>query len=233
MVDVPDSLQVRLPLHSVVKKLIVRIPLIHVNLSLQPLTASSGSGTSTNESKPLTLNKTHNRKLPDSGTNTTECSQLLTQKVGPNGDSKIKPSSMPEAGESDRLMAEPLSLIVSVSRDLLQLPAHSNHTTSVDGSDSNQATPCVSDTTVQDISAPADNISLESSCTNDISESSIQQELVERCSSSECGSVCTDGVWRQWTKAIIHSDSFAVNILPYVYVDGMDDDDISEPIVRE
>ena len=32
-----------------------------------------------------------------------------------------------------------------------------------------------------------------------------------------------DGIWRRWTEPIIHEDSFAVNILPYVYVDGMEE----------
>ena len=39
------------------------------------------------------------------------------------------------------------------------------------------------------------------------------------------GALGEDGVWRHWTDPIIHEDSFAVNVLPYVYVDGMDDED--------
>lgn len=224
----PSSLQVRLPLHTVVKSFIVKIPLVHVavpsNASLTPpiqthRTTSpvhqevvdgtlAVSGSSCNEPLPTSDPSTNGITAP-----------LPTAQACSSEATAHAPSTLPDihSSSSTSTQTKPPTLVVSIDRSLL-LQQH------LSGKLQDTTSTSLPPDPVQDVSlSSVQNDSSKSP--SDSRESSPQfPPSVQHKAFSDRGYLDLNGLWRKWTDPIIHEDSFAVNVLPYVYVDGWDEE---------
>jgi hypothetical protein len=212
----PASLQVRFPLHSVTKSLVVRIPLEHVSVSRPPVVTSDEPTLRT----PNEISSREGRPVPIP----TADSQLVAHANGVHVDVTESAGSIAETGrttispppsslalgptDTDRLVTEPVSLIVSIDRGLLQRQADFLNST-------------VSQLDTPTTDAATDKPSVRTDLNNDDGSTPVKQ--TQSVALSARGDFGTDSVWQRWTDPIINEDSFAVNVLPYVYIDGLEE----------
>jgi hypothetical protein len=122
--------------------------------------------------------------------------------------------------------SDALTLTVSISRDSLnQLHRHS--TCTHPDTSTGTSTGAIQTTATEHTSPPLDFDKHPLPCSKESPPPS-PRSTANDGSCSDRGYVDSDGVWHKWTDPIFHVDSFAVNILPYVYVDGMDDIDTGD-----
>ena len=233
---IPDSLHVRLPLHSVRKTstYIVKIPLSLVSVSsvARPQEDETTSNVMRiNESKTPVITPsqvpTTASNLPASTVN--DSTPVMAPTSNSNSATAKLPSSL-DKGYSNSL-TKPVSLVVSINRNLLRhCPHHTTTTTKHHSSVNHTSSKNVDNPSVVQSDLKSEKTEIISTLNED-SLSPRQQTLVtttttmNECSSSERGWTGSDGIWRRWTDPIIHTHSFAVNILPYVYVDGITEDE--------
>ena len=201
----------------------VRIPLESVSLSRPPVVVSddpplrTSSGTTSRERRPTALVNTDSHLTYANGLHTS-VSEAAKSSVEP-GNVSLAPPPPPKHlspslsdGERQReKTTELLNLVVSINRDLLRKTA---------------------DLTINLRSAPSQQDRLTSTTPATRTDSSDVGETPLKATQSVAGSASggggafgVDGVWRKWTDPIIHEDSFAVNVLPYVYVDGLEENE--------
>ena len=116
----------------------------------------------------------------------------------------------------------PRALIVSYSRDLLKMPTPQGNKLQEERplSSTDQGTSSPELQPPQNLRA-----SLDSSTAETLSQSP-SPSPPGPCSDGH-GCYGADGTWYSWTQCIIHKDSYSVNVLPYVYIDDLDDPDVS------
>ena len=214
------------------KNLIVKVPLVRVNVSgvasnakpprqLTPVGNSiSGAEVKLQAADPCrakVINMKHSRDPHLSSHSLSATSDDITQ----------TPPLTFEESRKERT-SDPLTLIVSIDRDSLnQLHRHTAHS-QPDVSTGTTASACEATqslvTTAEEYSHPPLDCDKQPIPYSKESTPPSPHDManVEYC--GDRGYVDSGGVWRKWTDPIIHTDSFAVNVLPYVYVDGMDDD---------
>ena len=214
----PSSLQVRFPLRSVTRRLVVRIPLDSVHISraspsvdsdLQPLRTSDQS---------VEKRLTETSSLTESQATTTNC---VLPESGASETKSVAKTLLEPAQERERhreRASTPLTLLVSIKRELLRQKSQADNPTPNVSQQAESSNVNHNETT---------NSLLQVNTSSELS-SLKQSHLTHSPSSEERGLVGDDGIWRRWTDPIIHEDSFAVNVLPYVYIDGQEEESESE-----
>ena len=200
----------------------MRIPLERVSISRQPVITSdystlrtAGESSSNREGRPVDVADSHvahtnglNASIAEPSSSSpadTETTAVLT--------STPSLALQPRERQGGKV-TEPLSLIVSIDRDLLRKRADLRINLSPTPSQQNRLT--TTDTTTNKTKVSADY--------NDSRSTPVKHTTpVTGSELAGGGEFGTDGVWRKWTDPIIHEDSFAVNVLPYVYVDGLEE----------
>lgn len=236
--EVPSSLQVRFPLHSVVKSLIVKVPLARVkvpwsaseaSVPVQPLRTASpiDSETSATQIKLQPLGSSCKSKAtPTTGGLGLNEAQPTPKTVRASSSDVSQPP--PQGLENYKTLTQtgPLTLIVSIDRGMLNQHSTSNLQPEISTSTSSGTSQPTKSSA--DASPPPD---FNRACPDSLyskespSPSTCSaKHTANNCSSDANGYLDLDSVWRKWTDPIIHEDSFAVNVLPYVYVDGLDED---------
>lgn len=224
----PSSLQVRLPLHTVVKSFVVKIPLIHV-------TVPSNAPKLTQPIQPhRTTSPVHHEAVDGTLTvSGSSCNKPLTASGDPNANGISAPQPTTQACSSEATthtlspppdihststQTKPPTLVVSIDRSLL-LRQH------LSGKLQDTTSTSLPPDPAQDASLSSVQNDSSKSC-SDSRESSphFPPSVQHKCAFSDRGYLDLNGLWRKWTDPIIHEDSFAVNVLPYVYVDGWDEE---------
>ena len=188
---VPSSLQVRFPLHSVVKSLVVKIPLAYIRVL--------GACSSASIEPPATL-------LPPPR------------------------AASPSAGEVKTTESKPHPFVVSISRQFLQHKSNLQQELSARNGDAAGQPPPTAPTptgTSQCKSVLLAQNESSSSSPDPLTPVPSSPPHLQRMPNGHCpshhGCLGSDGVWYGWTEPIIYKDDQAVNVLPYVYIDGLDD----------
>ena len=194
----------------------MRIPLEHVSVSRPSVVASdeptlrTPNDTSSREGRPVPIPTADSQLVAHANGVHVDVTESADSIAETDSTTKSPPPSYLALGPTDRdrlgeIVTEPVSLIVSIDRCLLQRQAGINLSS-----------------TVSQLDTPTtDKPSVGTDLNSDDGSTPVKQ--TQSVAVSARGDFGTDSVWQRWTDPIIHEDSFAVNILPYVYIDGLEE----------